>query len=956
MPAAYLVDVFSLMFQVFHAIPPMTGPSGQPTNAVFGFSRDLLGLIKDHQPEYLIAAMDVSGPAVRAEWYPEYKANRTEMPADLQPQVPILAEVLDAFGLPVVRCPGWEADDIIATLTTQLVGRGSEVRIVTTDKDARQLLCSQVKLLNLRKKFYLDEAALAADWGIRPDQVIDFQSLVGDAVDNVPGVPLIGPKKAAQLLNEFGTLDEVLANADKAPGAKLKENLKTFADQARLSKRLVTLYRDLPLEVDWDAWKAKRPDVPRLQELFRQLGFRRLVDEVRVLGPAASVTRPAASPKKLAARGLFDDEPDESLVSDQLLAQAELGTTSTNITAESPDNQGLPGPLPVGTLTRIERTWKVIDTLPAFEEFCQEFSKQSAYCLDLETTGVDPIRAAIVGWAFCWTPGEGYYLPVQGPVGETLLSKSLVVDTLRPLLADPARRMLNQNIKYDLIVLWQHDVFPGAIGFDPMVADYLLDAGARGHNLGAIAAKHLHAETIPISQLIGTGKNQKSMADIPIAQIAEYATEDADLVIRLEQTLRPQLASAGLEKLYNDLEQPLIPILAEMEHWGIKVDTAELARQSSELNETLEGLISQIHQEAGREFNIDSPLQLRKILFDELKLPVFKKTKTGPSTDQEVLEQLAPLHQLPALITQHRHLSKLKGTYLDALPELVNPNTGRIHASFNQTVAATGRLSSSDPNLQNIPIRTPEGSRIRKAFIPQDDNWLLVCADYSQIELRVLAHFSQDAAMLSAFANGVDIHSAVAATVNGVDVADVTSDMRRVAKAVNFGIIYGQSPFGLAQALGISRDEATRFIDDYFARYSGVTQFMEGVLDETLKSGYARTILGRRRPIEGIRPAGLRPQQRNMPERTAINTVIQGSAADLIKQAMLGVTAAIKSAGLQSRLLLQIHDELVFECPKTEVTLLLPIVRQQMETALPLDVPLAVDVSTGPNWLETKTA
>lgn len=923
----YLIDTFSLIFQVFHAIPGMTSPSGQPTNALFGISRDLLTLIREHQPGWLIFAWDSSAPSERNVLYPEYKANRTETPVDLVPQIGRIHEVLQAFGVPIIEHEGWEADDVIATLTKQAVEQGYNVRIVTSDKDARQLLGPQVHLYNLRKNTTLGVEELQADWGIRPDQVIDFQSLVGDAVDNVPGVPLVGPKKAAQLLNQFGTLEEVLANADKAPGAKLRENLKAYADQARLSRTLVHLRDDLPLDFDWPNQRGSKPDILRLQTLFREFGFRRMVDDVKLLGPAAPVSVTVPAPKKV--RTLFDDEDETP------------PEHATQILSQPPDVMSSP----------VQREWQVIDTEAAFQNFIADLSQQSRVCLDLETTHLDPRRAAIVGWAFSWQPGTAYYLPVMGPEGSTLLDATQVVAALKPILERADLELVNQNVKYDLIVLRSVGIHPPLLGLDPMVGDYLLDAGARSHNLEVLIDKYLHRPCISIKDLIGTGKQQRTMDQVPIPQIAEYASEDADATLELVGLITDELKREELWDLYWDLERPLIPVLAEMEYNGIRVDAAELQQQSDSLGTELARLMTEIHDLAGHEFNIDSPLQLRKVLFEELKLPVKKKTKTGPSTDQDVLEELAPLHPLPAKIIEHRQYTKLKGTYLDALPLLIHPTTGRIHCSFNQVVAATGRLSSSDPNLQNIPIRTQAGRQIRKAFIPGEPGWKLVCADYSQIELRMLAHFSQDVVLLDAFAKGVDIHTAVAADVYGVDREAVDSDMRRVAKAVNFGVIYGQSPFGLAAALGIPQDEAARFIDDYFARYAGVTQFLEDVLSECERTGYARTIKGRRRRIEGIRPD--RNRNRNMAERTAINTVIQGSAADLIKLAMIRLFARLTGENHPARMLLQIHDELVFECPADAVPSLVSILRDEMEHAMPLDVPLAVDISAGDNWLET---
>ncbi len=1030
----FLIDTFSLMFQVFHGIPPMTSPSGLPTNAVFGFSRDLVSLLQVHKPDWLICALESPGPGVREQLYPAYKANRSEMPEDLRPQIPLLIELIRAFGIPAVQCEGWEADDVIATLTRQAVQRGLQVRIVTSDKDARQLIGPQVQMYNLRKNTYQDEASLLIEWGVRPGQVVDFQSLVGDAVDNVPGVPLVGPKKAAALLQQFETLEAVLANADRAPGAKLKENLKTFADQARLSQQLVRLNQELPVEFDWEASRNPAPDVPALQEMFRKFGFRRLVDDVQQfalkdtsaplgLKPAGS----ALSVEQRPGRSLFDDDSADRA---EQRTRAEPGARADQVAAgdaiaiETPVEASAnsePRETSLALSSGRARHWGIVDTPEKLAAFMSQLQSQPRFCLDLETTSLDPRSAQIVGWAFCWQAGSSWYLPTLGPAGSVLLDGATVVQTLRPILENPAIRLVNQNVKYDLMVLDSHGIHvaPDSIDVDPMVGDYLLDAGARSHGLGALIVKYLRQTSIPISDLIGSGKSQKNMADIPVDKVAEYATEDADLSLQLADIIAAKLREQGLWDLYWDLERPLIPILVEMEQTGIRVDSAELHRQSVDLSQRLKELIAEIHAMAGHEFNIDSPKQLQVVLFDELQLPVQRKTKTGASTDQDVLEELAKLHQLPAKIIEHRHLSKLKGTYLDALPLLVHPRTGRIHTSFNQVVAATGRLSSSDPNLQNIPIRTPEGERIRRAFLASslggepvsefaplseasienprpdgqeytssgavqrglfddddaalnpapavkpltlsisqtdpaegNDEWRLVCADYSQIELRVLAHFSQDRELIAAFEQGIDIHTAVASQVFSVDRDAVSSEQRRMAKAVNFGVIYGQSAFGLAAALGIDKDEAAAFIDGYFAKYSGVTQFIEETLAVVQQTGFATTILGRRRAIDGIRP--LRNRNLTMPERTAVNTVIQGSAADLIKRAMLAVHRRLRQDRQPARMLLQIHDELVFEAPLSAVPSLVELVRHEMQHAMELTVPLIVDVSVGKNWLDTQ--
>lgn len=956
----YLIDVYSLVFQVFHAIPEMTGPQGLPTNAVFGFTRDILNILKQKRPTHILCATDPSGPGEREGWYPEYKAQRSEMPPELKPQFPMIGETLRAFGIPVLEVPGWEADDVIASVVEAAVSRDMDVCIVSNDKDVRQLISPRVRIYHVRKDQFMSEAELLADWGIRPDQVIDFQSLVGDSVDNVPGVPLIGPKKAAALLQQFGTLEEVLANAEKAPGAKLRENLKAFADQARLSRRLVTLRRDLPLTLDWDAARVGRWNAERLQELFREYGFRRFGDEVRALDAPASAPSATSAPEVAhpltkggqgGARGktptlAFADPESDVPPPDESTSKRPMASGSTTT---------VPNALPAASSSKRPLHFTIVDTPGKLAELVAQLTGRKRFCLDLETTSLDAVRADIVGWAISWEPHSGFYIAVRGPQGQPQLDPQAVVDAMRPILEHPDVEVGNQHIKYDMLVLRRAGIRLRGIGVDPMVGSYLLEAGARSHSLDELARRYFHHEMIPISSLIGKGLFQKRMDEIDIPLVAEYAVEDAEVAWELSELIAGKLHDEKLWDLYWNLERPLIDVLVEMQHNGIRVDVARLAAQSREIEERLAGIRQQIFALAGREFNIDSPKQLQQILFNELKLPVIRKTKTGASTDQEVLEQLAPMHPLPSKLVEHRGLTKLKNTYLDALPAMVNPETGRIHTSFNQVVAATGRLSSSEPNLQNIPIRTAEGRRIRQAFLPADPAWQLVCADYSQIELRMLAHFSGDPVLLEAFRVGGDIHTTVAAEVYGVPSDEVDSDMRRVAKAVNFGVIYGQSPFGLAANLGIPQAQAALFIDNYFARYAGVDRYLEELLRECVRTGYATTLLGRRRAIEGVRSTPQPNRQRNLPERTAINTVIQGSAADLIKQAMINVYRRLEREKHPARLLLQIHDELVLECPTDRVADLATILRTEMEQALPLSVPIKVDISAGPNWLETES-
>ena len=891
----YIVDTLSLVFQVYHAIrQPMTGSRGQPTNALFGFTGDIEYLLKEKKPTHLICAMDSRGEGERNKIYPQYKAHREAPPEDLVVQIPLVLDLIRAYNIPVVIVESWEADDVIATLATRAAAAGMDVRLVTSDKDARQLLNDKIKIFSIRKKQLYDIEDLKTDWGIRPDQVVDFQSLMGDSVDGVPGVPQVGPKTATTLMQEYGTLENVLANADKVKKKSVSANLKEFAHLAHMSRELVRLNRDLPIELDWETARVQEPNWPKLVELFTDYGFRRYTTE----------------------------------------AQSRLAKTFP---------QAAPAPT---------RNWKTIHTPQEFDAFVAELKQQTKFCIDLETTSLNSLEAEIVGWAFCWKPGEGYYLPVDGPQGSQTLDGKAVLAAIQPILEDPAHTAINQNIKYDMLVLKSHGVEIASVGVDPMVGDYLLDAGARSHGIDELSKKYLGREKIPTSDLLGKGARQLKMFEVDVAKVAEYASEDADFAWQLSELIETQLKEQSLWDLYWNLERPLISILAQMEKYGIRVNSAELKRQSVLVEARMVALTTECHALAGHEFNLNSPKQLATILFEELHLPIVKRTKTGPSTDEEVLEELSAKHPLPAKLMEHRMLAKLKGTYLDALPQMVNRQTGNVHTSFSQVTAATGRLSSTDPNLQNIPVRTEEGRLVRRAFEPSQPGWKLVCLDYSQIELRMLAHFCQDPVMLEAFRQGEDIHRRVASEVYGIPGDQVTSDQRRVAKAVNFGVSYGQTSFGLANALGIERSVAETFITEYFQRYAEVEKFMNKTLEEVEQTGYAKTILGRRREIDGIRPKRFRTL--NMPERTAVNTVIQGSAADLVKQAMIHVDRALKAAKHPARMLLQIHDELVFEAPAADVASLIELARHEMEHALPLNVPVVVDVKVGDNWLDAK--
>ena len=898
----YVIDAHSLIYQVFHALPEMTSPRGEPVGAVYGFARDVLYLLEAKKPDYLFCAFDLPGKTFRHELFGEYKIQRSAMPEDLVPQIGSIRRLIDALGVPALGCESFEADDVLATVARITDELGGRCLLVTGDKDCRQLISDRVGVYNIRKDQVFDRQALVEDWGIAPEQVVDFQALVGDAVDNVPGVPLIGPKIARQLLLQYGTLDEVLNHAEEVSGKKRRQNLIDGREQALLSRDLVRLDQHVPVAVDWSGGRVGGIDRDRALELFGEFGFRSLGQKIDALEGEPATNEPQVEPE-----------------------------------------------------------YRLVDTPEALGAFLVELGKQKCISFDTETrntsdqwsTKVWPRWSEIVGFSFAWECDAAWYLPVRGPAGEPCLDPDQTLEALRPVLEDPAIEKVGQNLKYDMIVLRSAGVILSGVAFDTMVASYLLEAGERNHNLDDLALRYLDHKTIKISDLIGKGKNQKRMDEVPVRQVADYAGEDALLPLRLRPVLSQKLREAGLEKLWTDLERPLIDVLVELEYNGIKIDCDRLAQLSRRHAERIDELEGEIYDEAGREFNIASPKQLQEVLFQEQGLPVLKKTKTGPSTDASVLEELARLgHPLPAKIIEYRQVAKLKGTYVDALPEMVHPETGRVHASFNQVVAATGRLSSSDPNLQNIPVRTKAGREIRSAFVPGEHGWVLLAADYSQIELRVLAHFSRDERLVEAFERDEDIHARVAGQVYGVPLEEVTGEMRRKAKAVNFGVIYGQSPFGLAKQLGIEQQEAGEFIDAYFEGYPGIAKFLDEVLVDCGKRGYVSTILGRRRAIRGVRSELTGP--RNFAERTAVNTVIQGSAADLIKQAMIATHRRLGHERFPARMLLQIHDELIFEVPTEKRHDLAQLVTEEMVAAGQLDVPLKVDVKAGPNWADAE--
>jgi len=927
----YLIDGHAQIYRSYYApFRDLTSPSGEPTRATQVFCQSLLNLIRTRRPDYLAMAMDTSDETVfRRDIYPDYKANREPPPEDLPPQADRIVSIVEGLGIPILRLAGFEADDLMATIVHRLADRAIDIVLVSNDKDLEQLLREAppggggVRMYDPGKDQVMDAAALAETKGYGPRQAIDIQTLTGDNVDNVPGVKGIGAKTAAKLIARYGSAQAVLEHADELT-PKQRDNVLAFAGQMPITRQLVTLRRDLDLRFDLETARFASVPVERVKPIFLELGFKRLTEQLesfREGEPRTGSGRPRS--------GRPPSRPDRPAA----------GTESGRYTA---------APAPPAAAE-----YQLVDDKQALTTLAEELAGQSAFAFDTETTGLHPVHSKLVGLSFSWKAGTGYYLPVRSAMGKTL-PLDLVRQKLAPLFADESVKKVGQNVKYDLIVLKQVGIEVAGVHFDTMIASFVLDPVRRSHGMNALARELLDYEPIPIADLIGKGRNQITIDQVDPQRVCEYAAEDADVTWRLYEVLSKQLAGSPFEELFFETEMPLVEVLAQMEHNGIALDTTILAEMSGTMAKRMTELTRKIHGHAGHEFNIDSTRQLAGVLFDEQGLPVIRKTKTGRSTDAETLEALTRTtdNPIPSLVLEYRELAKLKGTYVDTLPEMICEPTGRIHASFNQTGAITGRLSSSDPNLQNVPVRTEAGRQIRSAFVVGRPDYTLLVADYSQIELRVLAHFCQDDNLLEAFRRGQDIHAFVAAQVNGVPVDQVTREQRSRAKAVNFGIIYGQTAFGLSRTLDITRSDAESFIAEYFLRYPRIRLFIDECIAKARKTGYAETILGRRRPIEELRSRN--KQRAAFGERIAVNTVIQGSAADLIKRAMTDIHQAIKAGRLKSRMLLQVHDELVFETPKSRVEKETPIIRDLMTTAIPLDVPIAVDIATGPNWLESK--
>jgi len=909
----YLIDGHAQLFRAYYApFRDLTSPAGEPVKAVYVFTQMLLNVLRTEKPDYVAIAFDVSdSTTLRKGWYPEYKANRDRSPEDLHQQFMRVREVIEALAIPTFELEGYEADDIIATIAERLAGQPVELRIASKDKDLHQILTPTVKLWDPSKGDLLDDELLRLEKGYGPENAVEIQTLVGDSTDNIPGAMGVGVKTAAKLIATYGTAESVLANvADLTP--KLRENLLKHAEQMDLTRRLVTLDRDVPMEFELEACRTASPDLPRLLTLFDGLGFRTFAEQFA-----------------------------------ELYGAAEAATSVESVTEDA------------ATVAR------VVTSAAELDEFVALLAQQPAFALDTETTGLLAVDADVVGYAFAWQAGEGWYVPVRGndpgaasADGQRLdyLDPELVAARLKPVLESPDTLKVGQNLKYDMNVLHRAGIQLAGPLFDTMVAAALLHPERRTNNMDDLARDLLGLKTTPITELIGKGKNQKSMLDVALPEVSAYAAEDADITWRLYEKLAAKLEEQpeAMQHLFTDVEMPLVAVLAAMEREGVTLDAGMLVEYSQALTLRLAELRKNLFAAAGVEFNPDSPKQLGEVLFDRLGLPVIKKTKTGRSTDAEVLETLASDtdHPLPQLLLEYRELSKLLGTYVQPLPSYLAKSTGRLHASFHQTGAATGRLSSSDPNIQNIPIRTETGREIRRAFRAADGN-SLVMADYSQVELRMLAHFSQDEELARAFHEGLDIHAYVASQIFGTPLEEVGSDQRRVAKTVNFGIIYGQSAFGLARTLRIPQKEAAAFIAAYKERYTGLERFLQACIREAEEKGYVTTILGRRRAIDDIRSRNRNLRQ--LGERLAINTVIQGSAADLIKVAMVQLMQRLNEQHERARLLIQVHDELVLEAPAADAPAVLDTTVDVMSNALPLTVPLKVDAALGANWLEGKS-
>jgi DNA polymerase-1 len=883
-----LVDGSSYLYRAFHAMPGLNNSEGQPTGAVYGVINMTRSLLKQYQPEHMAMVFDAKGKTFRDDIYPEYKSNRPPMPDEMRSQIPFLYEIIEAMGLPLLVIEGVEADDVIGTLAEQATGKSVDVLISTGDKDLAQLVNEHVTLVNTMDGKVTDVDGVRKRFGVPADKFIDYLTLVGDTSDNIPGVPKVGPKTAVKLIEEYGDLDALVEQADSVKG-KLGENLRSALDYLPVSRDLVTIRRHLELPMTIDDLKIGEPDEERLRQLYARLQFKTWLSE---LGGASDE---------------ISDDADYQTV----LSQQEL------------------------------------------DGWVSEIEQHGIFAFDTETTDLDAMRAEVVGVSFAVNTGKAAYVPLAHdyPGAPDQLDRDKVLAQLRPLLESEKIKKIGQNLKYDYKVLANHNIVLNGIEHDTMLQSYVLDSTASRHDMDTLALKHLGHVTIKFEEIAGKGKNQLTFNQVALEEAAPYAAEDADITLRLHEHLWPALQKQEkLEAIYREIEMPLLTVLAKVERNGVRIDADMLKEQSKRLAKGILDTEQQAFKVAGQEFNLGSPTQLQEILFNKLGLPVVKKTPKGqPSTAEGVLQELALEYDLPRLILEYRSLSKLRSTYTDKLPLMINPDTGRVHTSYHQAVAATGRLSSTDPNLQNIPVRTEEGRRIRQAFVP-DEGHTMVSADYSQIELRIMAHLSEDEGLLKAFAEGADIHRATASEVFGLQLEEVSAEQRRAAKAINFGLIYGMSAFGLAQQLNIERADAQEYIALYFERYPGVKSFMDRTRKLAHEQGYVETVFGRRLYLPEINSGNA--MRRQYAERTAINAPMQGTAADLIKMAMLAVDDWISNEAPEIRMIMQVHDELIFEVPNEQLAVASKKVPQLMCDVAELRVPLVVDTGSGKNWDE----
>ncbi len=889
-----LVDGSSYLYRAFHAMPNLTNSRGEPTGAVYGVTNMLRKLLNDYDPEHVAVVFDAPGKTFRDELFEQYKAQRPPMPDDLRGQIEALHAIVEAMGLPLLMVPGVEADDVIGTLAAQASQSGMSTLISTGDKDMAQLVDGDVTLIDTMKDAHYDRGAVIDKFGVPPERIVDYLALIGDTSDNIPGVPKVGPKTAVKWLQEYGSLDALVQHAAEV-GGKVGESLRASLDILPLSRRLATIKCDVALPLQAPQLQRRPPDTARLRELYQRMEFKTWLADLG--GANAQPAAPAA--------------------------------------------------------TNSDHGYVTVTDMHELDGWIARLKRAPLFAFDTETTDLDVMNAEIVGVSFTDAAGEGVYVPIghDYPGAPEQLERAAVLAKLKPLLEDPAQKKVGQNLKYDMSVLANYGITLAGIEFDTMLESYVLDSTASRHDMDSLALKYLGHKTIKYEEVAGKGKGQINFREVPVEQASVYAAEDADITLRLHQHLWPRLQEVpSLVRLLRDIEMPLVPVLSRIERNGVKIDAAMLRRQSSELALRMLELEQQAYDLAGQPFNLASPMQIQEILFGKLNLPVLKKTPKGqPSTAEDVLQELALDYPLPQVILEHRGIAKLKSTYADKLPEMINARSGRVHTSYHQAVAATGRLSSSDPNLQNIPVRTQEGRRIRQAFVPSV-GYVMLSADYSQIELRIMAHLSRDPGLLRAFAEAADVHRATAAEVFGVAPDQVSDDMRRNAKAINFGLIYGMSAFGLAQQLKIDRTAAQEYINLYFARYPGVKDFMDRTRAQAHEAGYVETVFGRRLYLPEINASN--QARRQYAERTAINAPMQGTAADLIKLAMLAVDHWITSSGDDVKMIMQVHDELVFEVRTDGVAAATDRIRDCMTGVAELAVPLVVDIGVGGNWDE----